>query len=256
MTELFRSFHRAASLASCAVLALALSAGAGFAEMTEPMMHHHHGAPSTEIPAVVAPTGAAGVLDAAITFVCCAYNPTLVTINAGESVSWSGSFSFHPLRQVDGPNSDTPVPGGFANSTGTFYSVVFNTPGTYYYQCTNHGNAQFGGTMRGTIVVQGPLGVPVSNDLTGTTLAVAPNPIFVDARIRFSLSRSMDVDLALYDLKGALVRRLEQGRMPAGEHQANWDGRDTRGRSTAAGLYFVRLSADRVLLLSKVVKVH
>ena len=95
--------------------------------------------------------------DASITFVCCSYNPTVVTITVGASVSWSGSFAFpHPLRQVDGPTSDVPVPGGFANSTGTFYSVPFNAPGTYYYQCANHGLAQFGGTMRGRIVVLFP----------------------------------------------------------------------------------------------------
>lgn len=91
--------------------------------------------------------------DASITFACCAYSPPNVVITVGESVSWSGTFTFHPLRQVDGPSSDTPVPGGFANSTGTFYSVQFNTPGTYYYQCANHGLAQFGGTMRGSVTV-------------------------------------------------------------------------------------------------------
>ena len=104
--------------------------------------------------------------DASITFVCCAYNPTVVTISAGESVSWSGNFSFpHPLRQVDGPTSDTPVPGGFANSTGTFYSHQFNTPGTYYYQCAFHGLAQFGGTMRGSVVVLPVAVTEVSNSL-------------------------------------------------------------------------------------------
>jgi len=95
--------------------------------------------------------------DASITFACCAYNPTVVTITVGASVSWSGNFSFpHPLQQVAGPTSDVLVPGGFGNSTGTFYSVPFNAPGTFYYRCGIHGVAQFGGTMRGQIVVLGP----------------------------------------------------------------------------------------------------
>lgn len=95
-------------------------------------------------------TGAA-FADASITFVCCAYTPTAATISVGESVSFSGEFNFHPLRQVDGPSSDTPTPGGFANSTGTFYAVQFNTPGTYYFQCAYHGT--FGGPMRGSVQV-------------------------------------------------------------------------------------------------------
>ena len=109
------------------------------------------------VPPVSQNISAPGLNDAAITFACCAYNPTVVTITVGASVSWSGNFAFpHPLRQVDGPTSDVPVPGGFANSTGTFYSVQFNTPGTFYYQCAFHGLAQFGGTMRGKIVVLRP----------------------------------------------------------------------------------------------------
>jgi plastocyanin len=109
---------------------------------------------------LMAGTGTA-LADASITFACCAYNPSTVTINQGESVSWSGNFSSHPLRQVDGPLSDVIVPGGFANSSGTFFSQQFNTPGTYYFLCTFHGLAQFGGTMRGSIVVLGPTLDPI-----------------------------------------------------------------------------------------------
>ncbi len=77
----------------------------------------------------------------------------------------------HPLRQVDGANSDTPVPGGFANSTGTFYTVQLNTAGTYYYQCANHGLAQFGGPMRGQIVVLPAGGTPGTLDIDASITA-------------------------------------------------------------------------------------
>ena len=107
--------------------------------------------------------------DASIVFDFVFYSPNVVTITVGESVSWSGSFSpFHPLRQVDGPASDVPVSGGFANSTGTFYSVMFNTPGTFYYQCANHGTG--GGPMRGSIIVL-PAGASTA---TPTATAVPP----------------------------------------------------------------------------------
>lgn len=109
---------------------------------------------------LMAATGTA-LADAAITFVCCAYNPDTVTINQGEIVSWSGAFASHPLRQVDGPMSDVPVPGGFANNSGTFISQQFNTPGTYYFQCAFHGIAQFGGNMRASIVVLDPTVDPI-----------------------------------------------------------------------------------------------
>ncbi len=49
------------------------------------------------------------------------------------------------------------------------------------------------------------------------------------------------VDLAIFDLRGRLVRRLAAQDFPAGEHALHWDGRDANGREAANGLYFVRL---------------
>ena len=86
-----------------------------------------------------------------ISFVCCSYTPSSVSIAPGDQVTWNGAFGSHPLRQVDGPNSDTALPGGFFVNSGSTFSQTFNTPGTYYFLCTAHG--QFGGTMRGSIIV-------------------------------------------------------------------------------------------------------
>ena len=147
--------------------------------------------------------------DASITFVCCAYNPTSVTIQSGQSVGWSGDFSFHPLRQVDGPSSDTPVPGGFANSTGTFYTVQFNTPGTYYYQCANHGLAQFGGTMRGQIVVLAP---PAVLDVDGNGTADALPDGLLIIRYLFGLTGTSLTDGAL---GGGTPTRTDPGAIKA-----------------------------------------
>lgn len=92
-------------------------------------------------------------VDHTITFAPNFYSPATLTINAGDRVFWTGAFASHPLRQVTGPASDAPVPGGFANAVGTSFSVTFNTPGEIWYQCTAHGLAQFGGLMRGQITV-------------------------------------------------------------------------------------------------------
>ena len=119
--------------------------------------------------------------DAAFSFASFAYNPTVVTITIGESVSWSGNFASHPLLQVDGPASDVAVPGGFAKNMGSSYSVMFNTAGTYYFQCAVHGTAQLGGTMRGRIIVLPPGGstdtpTPTSVPPTATPTATAAPP--------------------------------------------------------------------------------
>ncbi len=114
--------------------------------------------------------------DAAIVFGFVFYNPAVVTITVGESVSWSGTFGSHPLQQVDGPSSDTLVPDGFGNVTGSSYAVQFNTPGEFYYRCGFHGVFQFGGTMRGMIVVL-PAGGSTATP-TATSVPPTETPTF------------------------------------------------------------------------------
>jgi len=111
--------------------------------------------------------------DATINFLCCSYSPLDTTIDAGESVTWVGTFMMHPLRQVDGPMSDTAPPGGFSQNSGTSFTFKFNTPGTYYYQCILHGVG--GGTMRGSITVRAaPVSYSVTYDGNGSTGGSVP----------------------------------------------------------------------------------
>ena len=107
--------------------------------------------------------------------VCCAWSPNDVTIQVGDSVMWNVNFSLHPLRQVDGPTSDTPPPGGFAYSgPEPSFTYQFNSAGTFYYQCANHGLAAFGGTMRGRIVVQAAPATPTVTATSSPTSTATP----------------------------------------------------------------------------------
>jgi flagellar hook assembly protein FlgD len=64
------------------------------------------------------------------------------------------------------------------------------------------------------------------------------------------------VELGVYDLGGRLVRSLKRGMLPAGAQRFEWDGRDSRGREVAGGIYFVKLHAERVSLEAKLVKLR
>jgi len=72
--------------------------------------------------------------------------------------------------------------------------------------------------------------------VAATGLQVYPNP--GRGRFNFRLTGEPTVahDLAIYDLRGRLVRRMTVG---AGEKSIGWDGRDTQGRQAAAGTYLV-----------------
>lgn len=73
-----------------------------------------------------------------------------------------------------------------------------------------------------------------------------PNPAAGATTWRFALPLPARVELAVYDVRGRLVRVLSRGTRGAGEHAVGWDGRDTRGRAVAAGTYFgqLKVTAD------------
>lgn len=70
-----------------------------------------------------------------------------------------------------------------------------------------------------------------------------PNPFNPETTIRYQLPFEGRVTLAVYDLAGRLVAKLEQGVCSAGEHRVKWQGRDQIGRMVASGVYFYRLQA-------------
>jgi flagellar hook assembly protein FlgD len=51
------------------------------------------------------------------------------------------------------------------------------------------------------------------------------------------------VQLQVFDLNGRLVRTLVSQPMPAGHHEATWDGAGEGGRREAPGLYLYRIHA-------------
>jgi flagellar hook assembly protein FlgD len=88
------------------------------------------------------------------------------------------------------------------------------------------------------------------------SLRATPNPFHAGVTIHFALPSASEVDVAVYDLSGRLVRSLDGGRLAAGAGSLTWDGRDQSGRAMGGGIYFIRLRAGDVEVQTKVVKVR
>ncbi len=117
-------------------------------------------------------SAAAPLANQTINQVDTSYNPTSVTLNVGESVTWNAAFGAHPLRQVTGPTSDTPVSGGFSyNGSDPSFTHMFPTAGTFYFQCTVHGTS--GNSMRGEVRVIDPNATPNTPTATATSTSVS-----------------------------------------------------------------------------------
>jgi len=108
------------------------------------------------------------------------YLPQSLTVNIGDSVTWTNILGFHNVNFVDntitGNSFNNPVSFISTPTASSFlYTHVFNVPGTYSYDCSVGSHAANG--MVGTIVVNGAPSNSiydiVSNSPDHTTLKVA-----------------------------------------------------------------------------------
>ena len=83
-----------------------------------------------------------------------------------------------------------------------------------------------------------------------------PNPFNPGTIISFTIPHTSLVTLAIYNLRGQLIRTLHSGLITAGSHQATWDGTDVSGVRIASGVYVYRLEAQDFVTSRKLVLVE
>lgn len=135
-----------------------------------------------------------------------------------------------------------PSPATFvADLPDTGYADAAGAPYVYKLRAVDaHGNE----SPVATLIPSGTLGVDDFVAPRGFLVLASANPSRgAQTTLRFGLAASGRANLALYDASGRRVRTLVGGTLEAGEHSAQWDGRDEGGHEVAAGLYFARLEA-------------
>lgn len=86
---------------------------------------------------------------------------------------------------------------------------------------------------------------PIARFTTSLGL-MAPNPLPLGAaqgKISFSMARSGDAKVSIYDVNGRLVKVLFDGVAAEGVNEVFWDGSNDSGNSVASGVYFYKFSA-------------
>ena len=78
-----------------------------------------------------------------------------------------------------------------------------------------------------------------------------PNPFNPSTTIRFDLPEAGDVTLAIYNMRGQLVKTLHSGQLAAGRHSAVWDGTDSQALQVASGVYLYKLKAKDFVATKK-----
>ena len=95
-----------------------------------------------------------------------------------------------------------------------------------------------------------PAGRDVAVEPVPQTLLVRglwPNPVRDVATVALTLGQAAsELRLEVFDLNGRLIHRTVETNRPAGEQELSWDGTDRDGRPVPGGIYFVRVTLDRL----------
>jgi hypothetical protein len=100
-----------------------------------------------------------------------------------------------------------------------------------------------------TVIESSAAGLQVATAAPQTSrlLGSVPNPFRSETTIGYELAADSPVRLWVFDIKGRIVRQLENTQLQkAGRHVTIWDGRDATGGGVPAGVYFYRLEAGSV----------
>jgi hypothetical protein len=97
----------------------------------------------------------------------------------------------------------------------------------------------------------------IDGPVEGGVVAYAyPNPFHASATISFALPSSGPAEVKVFNVEGKVVRTLHSGSLPAGRYTVSWQGDDGEGRQVAAGIYFVRMEADRFDASTKILRLR
>lgn len=150
------------------------------------------------------------------------------TIESGEALS-----NYYLTRSLDGSSQAQLIHSAPAeDGTFSFLDNVTHPGHVHTYKLT----------------VETALGDAVSDDASiiipvfATSLAQnVPNPFNPMTTFTYSLAAPVHVSIAIYDLTGTVVAKLDQGMQPAGKHRAQWAGHNWEGNLVGSGVYFYRL---------------
>ena len=80
-----------------------------------------------------------------------------------------------------------------------------------------------------------------------------PNPFNSSTNITYNLPFDAKVTISVYDIMGARVRVLQDGRVSAGSAKVIWDAKDSDGRDVASGLYLCKFEVEDFTSTVKIV---
>jgi hypothetical protein len=181
--------------------------------------------------------------------------------NSGLELAWDAAFDdetpaarlYYCLRVGTTPGGNDVVSGTYASplmgNVGQSTGLTLNIPvGIYYWSVKAiDSGLMASGWAPEQVIVMASVDGDTDRGYGIPCFALepnVPNPFHRQTTITYSIPRQGHVRLAVYDVRGRLVRSLVGCRQEPGRHASQWNGTDKSDRNVASGVYFYRLAHD------------
>jgi hypothetical protein len=104
-------------------------------------------------------------------------------------------------------------------------------------------------TVRGSSANEDPIVPVVATELKNNF----PNPFNPTTTIAYSVKEASPVTIEIYNVKGQLVKTLENSVKEAGDYSVVWSGKDNNGRSVSSGIYYYKMNAGKYSSTKKMI---
>ena len=136
--------------------------------------------------------------------------------------------------------------GGTTNAEEAF---EFNEASARFVRLQTHGNNK--GSNWASITELNIFGknnvtdIGTVNELSPNfSLSSYPNPFNPSTTINYSLPKTSNIELAVYDITGSRVSELFKGNQTAGEYSFEWKARNNQGAELSSGVYFLTIHSE------------
>ena len=132
-------------------------------------------------------------------------------------------------------------------------NVTSSSEGTITFNDIAGANGQYRVVQGTTTSVEGTHEHTIPSEIG---LSNYPNPFNPTTTVQFEVPMQGQVQLAIFNTQGQLVRKLLTDNLTAGSYRIEWDGKDNSGIRAASGAYFLRLkinnfSKSHMIVLAK-----
>jgi hypothetical protein len=133
----------------------------------------------------------------------------------------------------------------FLATENNMYSISAARLGDDFAVMWSAGYSGYADVMQMNLVNNGEVGNDDETEVQVTGLqGNYPNPFTFETGISYSLVKSGQVKLSVYNTKGQLVRQIINALQDKGPHTVSWDGTDSKNSKVASGVYFYRLETQ------------